>query len=95
MIIYDMNRIQRDYIISLFNDLKGAYDRVRPSLNTVTTRRAGLFKEEAVCHEVALRKMKHFLCTGFGVSAEYLLWDLLNNPGGLGQGNGGGPTSFH
>ena len=23
------------------------------------------------------------------------MWDLVNNPGGLGQGNGGGPTSFH
>ena len=47
------------------------------------------------CQEVALRKMKHYLRTGFGVSAEHLLCDLLNNPGGLGQGNGGGPTSFH
>ena len=93
-IIYDMARIQRDYIISLFNDLKGAYDRVRPSLNTVTTRRAGLSKEEAICHARALRKMKHFLRTGFGVSAEHLVWDILNNPGGLGQGNGGGRPVF-
>ena len=39
--------------------------------------------------------MKHFIRTGFGISEEYLIWDLINNPGGLGQGNGGGPTSFH
>ena len=94
-VIYDMARTQRDYIISLFNDLKGAYDRVRPVLNTVTTMRGGLSKEDAVCHALALRKMKHHIRTGFGISEEYLMWDMLNNPGGLGQGNGGGPTSFH
>ena len=38
MATYDMARTQIDYIISLFNDLKGAYDRVQPDLNTVTTR---------------------------------------------------------
>ena len=47
-IIYDMARVQRDYIISLFNDLKWAYDRVRPSLNTVTTRRIEITEEKAV-----------------------------------------------
>ena len=46
-VIYDMARSQRDYIISLFNDLKGAYDRVRPNINTVTTRRMCLSKNEA------------------------------------------------
>ena len=68
-----MARTQQDYIISLFNDLKGAYDRVRPALNTVTTMRGGLSKEEAVCHAMALRKMKHHIRTGFGISEEYLM----------------------
>ena len=45
---------QRDYIISLFNRLRGAYDRVRPNLNTVTTMSIGLSKAEAVCHVVIL-----------------------------------------
>ena len=90
-----MARVQRDYIISLFNDLKGAYDRVRQNLNTVTTMRMGLSKNEAVCHASALRKMRYFLRTSFGVSTEHLMWDLVNNPGGMGQGNGGGPSSFH
>jgi len=71
------------------------YDRVHPNLNTVTTRCMGLSKEEALCHAAALRKMRHFLRTGFGISLEYLIWDSLNNPGGLEQGNGGGTTSFH
>ena len=88
--MYDMTVLQRDYIISLFDDLNDAYDRVRPNLNTLTTRRIGLTKTEALCHATALRKMRHFLCTGFGVSLEFLLWNLFNNPGGLGQGNGGG-----
>jgi hypothetical protein len=41
-VIYDMARTQRDYLVSMFNDLKGCYDRVRPALNTVATRRIGL-----------------------------------------------------
>ena len=94
-VIYDMSRLQRDYISSGFNDLKGAYDRVRPNLKTITTMRIGLTKVEALCHAKALRKMRHFLRTGFGFSLEFLLWSLFNNPVGLGQGNGGGPTSFH
>lgn len=42
-----------------------------------------------------ISKKKHYLRTGFGISVEYLVRDMLNNPGGLGQGNGGGATSFH
>lgn len=94
-VICDMARLQRDYIISLFNDVMGVHDRTRPNWNTVTTIRIGLFKAEDICHAAALIKMRHFLRTGFGVSMEYLIWDLIHNPGGLGQGNGGGPTSFH
>ena len=37
-IIYDIARVQRDYVVSMFNDLMIYYDRVRPALNTVTTR---------------------------------------------------------
>lgn len=43
-VIYDMARVQRDYLISIFNDLKACYDRVGHFLNTVTTRRIGLPK---------------------------------------------------
>ena len=58
-VIYYMARTKRDCIISLFNDLKGAYDRVRPALNTVTTRRIGFSKEETLLHAAALRKIQH------------------------------------
>ena len=35
-LVYDMARLERRYMVSMFNDLKGCYDRVRPSLNIVT-----------------------------------------------------------
>ena len=94
-VIYDMARAQRDYIVSIFNDLKGCYDRARPTLNTVTTRRMGLPKNVAICHATTLRKMKHQLRTGFGISKEFFQWCDDSNPGGLGQGNGGMCVSCH
>lgn len=51
-----MAHIQHDYIVSLFNGLNEEYDRVRPNINTVTTRRIGLSKEEAICHTTVLQK---------------------------------------
>ena len=54
-VIYDFARAQRDYLISISNDLKGLYDRVRPTLTTVTTSSIGLPKKVAVCHAKALR----------------------------------------
>jgi len=93
--IYDMARTQRDYIISLFNDLKGVYDRVRLNLNTITTRRVHLSKKEPMCHAAVLKKLRHFIRTGFGISEDYLIWDCINNPGGLGQGNVSGAPEFH
>ena len=37
-VMYDMARADRLYMVSLFNDLKGCYDRIRPPLNTITTK---------------------------------------------------------
>ena len=36
-VIYDMAYTQRYYLISIFDDLKVNYDRVRPGLDTITT----------------------------------------------------------
>ena len=36
-VIYDMARVQRDYLISIFNDFKGCYYIIQPALNTITT----------------------------------------------------------
>ena len=94
-VIYDMARAQRDYLVSIFNDLKGCYDRVRPALNTVTTRRMGLPRNVAVCHAKTLRNMEHHVRTSFGISEDTLKWCKKSNPGGLGQGNGGGCVSWH
>ena len=74
-VIYDMVRVQRNYIVSMFNDLMSCYDRTRPALNTVTTRRMGLPKNVAVCHAKTLRLMKHHIMTGYGISKECLQWD--------------------
>ena len=90
-----MARIQRDYIVSIFNDLKGCCDRVRPAVNIVATRRMVLSKSVAVCHAASLRKMKHLIRTGFGISEEHLQWNEENDAGGLGQGNGGASVSCH
>lgn len=68
--MYDMARIRRENLISIFNDLKGCYDRVRPALNTITTRRMGLPKGHAVCHAKVLQLMKHRIRTGFGISSD-------------------------
>ena len=53
-IMYDTARLSRTNLVSIFNDLKGNYNRVRPSLNTITTRQMGLPKGPAVCHAMAL-----------------------------------------
>ena len=81
--------------MSIFNDLKGCYDRVRPALNTVTTRRMGCPKNVAVCQAATLRNMKHHIRTSFGISEEFLQWSKKVNPGGLGQGNGGAGVGWH
>ena len=81
--------------MSIFNDLKECYDRVRPALNTVGTSRIGLPRQMAICHAKTLRDMKHHIMTSFGISKETILWDQESNPGGLGQGNGGGCVSWH
>ena len=94
-VIHDMARSQRDYIVSIFNDLKGCYDRVRPALNTVSTRRIGLPKQVTFCHAKTLRKMKHHIRTNFGISKDTIQWDQKSNPGGLGKYNGGSYVSWH
>ena len=39
--------------------------------------------------------MEHVLRTGFGISEGSIKWDATANPGGIGQGNGAGPVSWH
>ena len=92
-VVYDMARSQQDYLVSMFNNLKGCHDRVRPAFNTVSTRRMDLQKPFAVCHAKTLRQMGHRVRTSFGISEEQLKWTKESSPGGLGQGNGGGCVS--
>ena len=94
-VMYDMARLDRLYMVSLFNDLKGCYDKIRPSLNTITMRRLGCPKSVAVCQAATLRTMQHALRTSLGVSKESILWDPDSYLGGIGQDSGGGPLSWH
>ena len=94
-VIYDMARLERCHMVSLFNDLKGCYDRIRPALNTITTRRMGCPAEMAVCHARTVRLMKHRVRTAAGLSVDSITWSKEVDPGGVGQGNGAGPQSYH
>ena len=43
-----------------------------------------------------LRRTKHHIRIGFGISTDTLQWDIHTNNGGLVQGNGGGASvSWH
>ena len=44
-VVYDMARSQKDYLLSVFDDLKGNCDRVQPALNMATTREMVLPKQ--------------------------------------------------
>ena len=49
----------------------------------------------ATCHAKVLRLIEHRIQTGFGISKDSISWSLIQNLGGLGQGNGAGPPSWH
>ena len=93
-VLHDMARLDRVYMVSLFNDLKECYDRIRSSLNTITLRRMGCPRGVAICQAEALRKMKHAIKTTYGIS-ETISADNENKLGGIGQGSSEGPVSWH
>ena len=90
-VFYDIARMDRLHMVSLFNDLKGCYDRIRPALHTITMRRMGCPKSWVECQTKALRGMKHAIRTSFGITKEVISNDKTNNLGGIGQGAGDGP----
>ena len=92
---YDIARLERIKMITLFNDATGCYDRMRHNLTTITTRRMGCPKEFALCHARVQNQMKHYIKTKAGVSPAFFQASPSLNIGGLGQGNGGGPISWH
>ena len=55
----------------------------------------GCPEEVAVCDAEALRLMKHAVRTSFGVSQDIIVRDGKNRLGGIGQGSGNGPMSWH
>ena len=92
---YDLARLERLTMVSIFNDAAGCYDRMLHNLMTVTTRRMGCPKEAALCHARVLNSMKHYIKTANGISSEYIQASPLLPFSGCGQGNGGGPISWH
>ena len=77
-VMYNMARLDRVYMVSLFNDLKGCYDRIRPELITITSRRIGCPEGVAVCDAEALCLMKHAVRTSFGISKDIIVRDEKN-----------------
>ena len=82
-------------MVTLFNNLKACFDCIRPALNTITTRRVGCSKGIAEYNAKALRLMEHVIKTSFGICNACIVWDIINNLGGIGQGSGAGPVSWH
>ena len=58
-------------------------------------RRMGCPKSWVECQTKALRGMKHAIRTSFGITKEVISNDGENNLGGIGQGAGNGPSSWH
>ena len=49
----------------------------------------------AICQAETLRKMKHAIKTTYGITCETISADKDNKLGGIGQGSGEGPVSWH
>jgi hypothetical protein len=62
---------------------------------TVTTRRMGCPKQAALCHARVLNNMRHFIKTANGISTDFIQASDSLPLSGCGQGNGGGPISWH
>ena len=87
-VIYNMARIQRDYLILMFKDLKGCHDCVRLALITITTQQRIFPNNPTLCFAKALRFMDNHIRTSFGISSELISWYPNDNPRRLGQGSG-------
>ena len=69
---YDIGRLDKTLMITIFNDAAGCYDRMRHNLTTITTRRMGCPKAFVLCHARVQNQMKHFIKTKTGVSTHLL-----------------------
>ena len=92
---YDIARLDKVNIVSIFNDAAGCYDRMRHNLMTVSSERMGCPDEVALCLARVLNQMKHHAQTANGISEAFIQACARLNLGGAGQGNGGGPISWH
>ena len=91
----DLARLERLTMITILNNAAGCYDRMLHNLMTVTTRRMGCPKAAALCHAKVLNQMKHFVKTANGISQDFIQASAQLPLAGCGQGNWGGPISWH
>ena len=59
-VIYDMARLQRDYLVPMLNDMMGCYDRTRPAMNTVISKNRPAKECSSVpCKDSEINKSLH------------------------------------
>ena len=90
---YDLARLERLTMVSIFYDAAGCYDRMLHDLMTLTTTRMGCPKQAALCHAGVLDTMKHLIKTANGISTDFIQASDSLPLSGCGQGNGGGSIS--
>ena len=64
---YDIEWTERLNIVSIFNNAAGCYDRLRPNLTTITTRRLRCPLSAALYHTRALNQIRHYVRKKMGV----------------------------
>ena len=88
---YDSMRIGKQSGATLDNDAVGCFDRIIPSLASLTCMRLGLPQNAARMLYRVLNGMTHHLCTGYGVSLDFLNSIHTLPLFGTGQGSGASP----
>ena len=88
---YDSLRLAKKSGAVLDNDAIGCFDRIIPSLASITCMRLGLPAEAASMLYKVLNGMSHKICTGFGVSLDFISSIHTMPLFGTGQGSGASP----
>ena len=89
---YYLVRITRTPFNTVFNDADGCYDRVRPNLLTIASRRRGCPPPIAICQGETQNKIRHKIRTSYGISKQHIEPHPLR--GGIGQRGSYGPFGW-
>lgn len=69
---YNIARLDKVTMVSIFNDAEGCYDRMRHNLMTIKEECMGYPDEVALCHARVLNQTKHFVQTEAGISEDFI-----------------------